>query len=352
MPDPATVGQILGLVKLAQYTASGIGADPVRALFPSWVAKREAKAKLVEAKNTSRVMEIDAAAQSRAVKTLAEGYAEAQTTLEPSGLRVSAEVDFSDRVEQSVRFQATKKQANMESVVEKSAEELGDHEVPDEEPDHDWTARFFEYAQDISSDDMQTLWAKVLAGEVERPGATSLRTLSVLRNLDAATAHLFAQLCSRSFFVVVGRETLIDGRVSSLGGNAGANSLRDYGMGYPALTILQEHGLLTPDLNSWLDYSKLLVLPQETPPPPDILCIRYGNVEWYVRSTERSASSRDLRMYGVAMSQAGLEISRVVHVTPDEAFSKALAASLQSQNLELVRFRDGVVLGAETHNSR
>ena len=33
-------------------------------------------------------------------------------------------------------------------------------------------------------EDTQLLWARVLAGEVERPGAISLRTLEILRNLD------------------------------------------------------------------------------------------------------------------------------------------------------------------------
>ena len=50
--------------------------------------------------------------------------------------------------------------------------------------------------QDVSSEKFQLLWAKVLAGEVERPGSTSIRTLSILKNIDQATADLFRKFYS------------------------------------------------------------------------------------------------------------------------------------------------------------
>ena len=80
-------------------------------------------------------------------------------------------------ITQSIEFQGRKRMANASSIIDGAAEELGDKEVPNHEPDPDWTARFFDYAQDISSEDMQRIWAKILAGEVESPGRTSLRTL-------------------------------------------------------------------------------------------------------------------------------------------------------------------------------
>ena len=49
-----------------------------------------------------------------------------------------------------------------------AARQLGDKSVANSDPDHDWTARFFNGVQDVSSKEMQLLWAKVLAGEVER----------------------------------------------------------------------------------------------------------------------------------------------------------------------------------------
>ena len=42
---------------------------------------------------------------------------------------------------------------------------------------------------------MRKLWAKVLSGEVESPGKTSLRTLEALRNLTSREARLFQEVC-------------------------------------------------------------------------------------------------------------------------------------------------------------
>ena len=72
----------------------------------------------------------------------------------------------------------------------------------DHEPDHDWTARFFDCVQDVSSGHMQKLWAKVLSGEVENPGRTSLRTLGHAKEHDQnGTPKLFERLAG---FVIDG----------------------------------------------------------------------------------------------------------------------------------------------------
>ena len=76
------------------------------------------------------------------------------------------------------------RQLNIEAVVNKAAVQLGDDLVADSEPDHDWTARFFTEVQDVTSEDLQSLWAKVLAGEVRKAKSTSIRTLSILKNID------------------------------------------------------------------------------------------------------------------------------------------------------------------------
>ncbi len=62
----------------------------------------------------------------------------------------------------------------------------------------DWFVRFFEEAGNISDEDIQKLWAKVLAGELEKPGSFSLRTLDVLRSLSKSEAEIFQKLASYS----------------------------------------------------------------------------------------------------------------------------------------------------------
>jgi hypothetical protein len=47
---------------------------------------------------------------------------------------------------------------------------------------------------------MQTLWAKVLAGEANSPGMFSKRTVNMLSSLDKTDAQLFTSLCGFGLF--------------------------------------------------------------------------------------------------------------------------------------------------------
>ncbi|MGK4001151.1 DUF2806 domain-containing protein [Sorangium sp. So ce1036] len=94
------------------------------------------------------------------------------------------------RSEARLRYQEAKRQLNIERVVNIAFSELPP-EGQDEAVDDDWIARFFEWVKDISNEDMQKIWGKLLAGEVARPRRFSLRTLDILRNLSTDEANLF-----------------------------------------------------------------------------------------------------------------------------------------------------------------
>ena len=175
--------KVPALEKLLDYTASGIGAVAGPMLAP-WKARKEAKARLIESR-----------AEADSLKLIADAQAEARHSLaapEEAGRGV-VEID-EDGIRQRIEFQERKRQANIASVVRDAAAELGDKAVPDREPDHDWTARFFNGVQDVSSEGMRKLWAKVLSGEVEEPGRTSLRTLDILKNMSQRDAEAFSIL--------------------------------------------------------------------------------------------------------------------------------------------------------------
>src|SRR5208283_1459027 len=70
---------------------------------------------------------------------------------------------------------------------------------------------FERYAEDASSETMRALWARVLAGEIRRPGQFSLRTLRFMSELDATTAKLFesyARAGERQIHVLFGASSL------------------------------------------------------------------------------------------------------------------------------------------------
>lgn len=66
----------------------------------------------------------------------------------------------------------------------------------DKQYSFDWFIRYYEASGNISDKEMQILWAKILAGEIEKPSSYSLRTLDVLRNMSKEEAKCFVKICN------------------------------------------------------------------------------------------------------------------------------------------------------------
>ena len=61
----------------------------------------------------------------------------------------------------------------------------------DEDIDLDWLSHFDKFAQTASTERVQNLWARVLAGEIRKPGSFSLTSLRLLSELDQSMATAF-----------------------------------------------------------------------------------------------------------------------------------------------------------------
>ncbi len=142
------------------------------------------------------------------------------------------------RRQERLDFQESQRQLNIESITSFAADELrNEKEVTDEPVDVGWTARFFRIAEDVSSQEMQYLWGKILAGEVKQPKSYSLRTLDFLKNLSKSDAEVFirfAKLALRSNAVTF---ILNPDKPSFL--------LENYGITFQERLLLEELGLLT-----------------------------------------------------------------------------------------------------------
>ena len=174
--------KVPALEKLLDYTASGIGAVATPLLAP-YVARQRAKAKLIEAKADADSLRLIADAQADARRALLSSDDSAKGTLEITQAQIT----------QRLEFQEHKRHRNIASAVRDAATELEGETVADHEPDHDWTARFFEYVQDVSTEDVRIIWSRILAGEVRSPGGVSMHTLSILRNISSRQANLFME---------------------------------------------------------------------------------------------------------------------------------------------------------------
>lgn len=69
-------------------------------------------------------------------------------------------------------------------------------EESSESYDFDWFMRFYEAVGDVSDTEIQEIWARILAGEINSPTSFSMKTIDVLRNLSKKDAELFGSICT------------------------------------------------------------------------------------------------------------------------------------------------------------
>lgn len=175
------------LTRLIEVISSGIGA-----VSASHLTRKNADAKAHEIRVISEALN-EVAQQYQLPVVYKDGEIEVWQKPQDKTLILDAE-PIEERLKYRLEYQARKEQKNIESVTSAAAIELNqDEAVASESPDEDWVNRFFKYAQDISSDQMQDLWGRILAGEVRRPGTYSLRTLEFVKNMTKAEARLIEQ---------------------------------------------------------------------------------------------------------------------------------------------------------------
>ena len=132
------------------------------------------------------------------------------TLYEPTGIRRKAKAEADALVTQAEGEAAAneiavranerlinreiRRQENVERITQNAVKELP-QSVSDEPVDEDWIHRFYDSCQDIGDEEMQSLWGRILAGEVTQPKSFSFRTLRVVRDLRKEDAESFAAVC-------------------------------------------------------------------------------------------------------------------------------------------------------------
>jgi uncharacterized repeat protein (TIGR03899 family) len=205
MSGPIPISDLSGLskplVRLIEVVSQGVGR-----VFRSYFLRRDADAKAYEIKVIAEAV-AKATARNQVPVTYQGGRVEAWRTPE-DGTFVPEALAIDDRAAARVHYQQRRRQDNIERITGDAAEQLStEEEVPNERPDEDWISRFFAGAQDVSTEAMQSVWARILAGEIKRPGTYSLRTLDCLRNLSKVEAEAFVK--AGHFALALGNENVI-----------------------------------------------------------------------------------------------------------------------------------------------
>ena len=317
MPDINLSLKVPAIEKLIDYGASGVGAI-AGPMLAQWRASREAQARLASARVDVEVHRIEAESEAGTSAIIAKARSEARGYLVTPDAEVRGTLEITrEDITQRIEFQERKRIANVRSVLEDAADELGDKEVTDHEPDPDWTARYIDSVQDVSSEDLRKLWAKILAGEVESPGRTSLRTLETLRNMTKRDAAMFRDICD---FVIRNDFVFYNDSVKSIGA-----------LQYGELLHLQDCGLINAGPN---------LVKQFTWGTPEEILLTYHNGVLMV--TKNADAKVELKIPDILLTTAGKELLRFVQCTFHMEYLQALSKFLKSENCEL-SYLEGVV---------
>lgn len=121
----------------------------------------------------------------------------AKAEAEAEKIQAESQIEITDLHRRAMRRfldEEAKKQTNIEDITQKAFPHLEEDASPQNVED-DWITNFFDKSRIVSDDDMQNLWARVLAGEANAPGAFSRKTVNLLGDLDKGDAELFMRLC-------------------------------------------------------------------------------------------------------------------------------------------------------------
>jgi hypothetical protein len=198
----------------------------------------------------------------------------------------------------------------------------------------DWLNNFEKEASQKSTEEMQFLFGNILAREIQRPSSFSIKTVKLLAELDSTAAIVFRQLCALSVSLKAGN-TFIDARVISIGGDAGSNSLENYGLGFNQLSILHEAGLIIPNYNSYCDY-QVCIWQGNNP----FMTFSYQKRKYGLYPSSERVNSHEFRLSGVMLSRSGIELLSIIDIESSynyitEKYTTALVEYFSSQNLEM-----------------
>lgn len=192
----------------------------------------------------------------------------------------------------------TRKQLNIENITAKAIPELSTTANP-KNVENDWILHFFDKCKIISDEDMQKLWAKILAGEANAPGSYSKRTIEVLSLMSKNDANSFESLCKFSW--KIGNDCPLIFQCSD-------SIYNEEGINFSVLTHLDSIGLITFGHLTGFIRKGL---------PKTIVVSYFGK---NVKLEFQKEKDNELSIGQILLSQAGAELILVCSTQPKEGF--------------------------------
>ncbi len=292
------------LKKLIEVASTGVGA-----LSKPYLIRKTADAKAYEIKIIAQAIKDN----QHDLKNI--GFNEEKLSLmslDDSSLK--NELPLEDRTQRRIQFKEQKRQKNIESITQKAADNLeSQSNVSEEAVDEDWTSRFFNYAEDISNEEMQGLWGRILAGEIKKPKSYSLRTLDILRNLSTEEAEVFIKF---------GSLAIHSGNSAFLLNFTNEKLLKEeYQLNFSERLLLEELGLLAAN--------DLQYRIKKTDNTPRQVVFIIGNT---VVLHEKLKEKPEQQLHVLVFTKIGQELLQLVNVSPKKEYLQLLATKLNRQN--------------------
>lgn len=324
LKDILGIGKVLPMDKLITVVSNSVGR-----LFKSYFDRKDIDSKAYEIKKLAEARAEEMKIISSAVKDNYEitggiEYKEQSITIsspknkedfdQPS---IVVPPSIEERTEKRLEYQETKRQLNIESVTGYAAEDLkNEKEVTDEPIDEDWATRFFNIVEDISNEEMQALWGRILAGEIKKPKTYSLRTLEVLRNLSKKEAEIFLKFARLniktsgiSFILNFKNEKLLEEK---------------YNLNFNDRLLLEELGFLTAN--------DLQITLSKTDKEPADIYFTLGNI---LVSLKKPANQPQQQLQVLIFTKIGQELLKLVSDTPDLDYAQLLASKLRKDGYKI-----------------
>jgi len=133
--------------------------------------------------------------------TIVRNIASGNSSPDDDAIFVETNVQFasiSERTHARVRHQETQRQENIETILSLVSGLMGE-KVSINSVDPDWANIFFNYAQDVSNKNMQSLWARAMLCELKHASSISKRSLSFLYHCDLWEIAAFKKIANYAF---------------------------------------------------------------------------------------------------------------------------------------------------------
>ena len=166
-----------------------------------------------------------------------------------------------------------------------------------------------------------------------RPESASVKTLSILRDLDQNTADLFRILCSASVVKRTLKGAVLDARVPALGGSPGQNCLEKYGLSFGAITTMTEYGLIVSSYNTWHNYQDVIGMIAEARLLR--LPFQFQGRSWVLIPQGAYDYEESFKLTGVALTKAGKELLEAVDLLPMSQFTGDLISFFADSKLAM-----------------